>query len=261
MRPVEVCLVHLAWAGDDPSMLTRFLDSYRQHPAGVAHRLVIAWNGYRDSAALGAVQRLAEGIQHDDFVVEVPKLDLPVYRDVAEWATEAVICFVNSHSRLLAPGWLASMVRWLAEDDVGLVGATGSWESPLSGAALPLRVLRAGRYPAFPNPHIRTNAFMLERERLRGLRWPEVTRKSGAYELESGKHSITRQIHAQGLRTVVVGRDGRAYDPEQWPASQTFRVGDQDNLLVEDNRTRQYAEAQSRWRKKLSLLAWGQPPA
>ncbi|MGZ4245991.1 MAG: hypothetical protein ACXVSE_17015 [Solirubrobacteraceae bacterium] len=258
---MEVCLVHLAWAGDDPSMLPRFLDSYREHPAGVAHRLVIAWNGYRDDGELAAAQRRAQGTRHDDFVVARPKLDLAAYRDVAEWATEPVICFVNSHSRVLADGWLASMARCLAEDGVGLVGATGSWESPLSGAILPLRLRRAGRYPAFPNPHIRTNAFMLERRRLLDIRWPEITSKGQAYELESGNDGITRQIEAQGLRAVVVGRDGRAYDRDRWRESRTFRAGEQDNLLVEDNRTRQYEEAQGRWRRKLARLAWGQPLA
>ncbi|MGZ4351312.1 MAG: hypothetical protein ACXVRX_12420 [Solirubrobacteraceae bacterium] len=60
---------------------------------------------------------------------------------------------------------------------------------------------------------------------------------------------------------MVVGRDGRAYDRDRWRESRTFRAGEQDNLLVEDNRTRQYEEAQGRWRRKLARLAWGQPLA
>jgi hypothetical protein len=254
---VEICLVHLAWAGADPSTLPRFLDSYHEHPAGTSHRLVIAWNGYRHRDQLRAAQRIAEGTEHDDFVVEGPKLDLAVYAEVAQWASEPAICFVNSYSRVIADAWLASMARHLVEDDVGLAGATGSWESPLSTANLPRRLLRAGRYPAFPNPHIRTNAFMLERRRLLDLRWPETTRKSEAYELESGNEGITRQIEALGLRAVVVGRDGRAYDRDGWRDSRTFRAGEQDNLLVEDNQTRQYDEAQGRSRRKLARMAWG----
>jgi hypothetical protein len=256
---VEICLVHLAWAGAGPSTLQRFLDSYHAHPAGTSHRLVIAWNGYRDQ--LGAAQQIAEGTAHDDFVVQESKLDLAVYREVAEWATEPAVCFVNSYSRVLADGWLASMARHLAEDDVGLAGATGSWESPLSTANLPRRLLRAGRYPAFPNPHIRTNAFMLERRRLLDLRWPETTRKSQAYELESGNAGITRQIEGLGLRAVVVGRDGHAYDRDGWRESRTFRAGEQDNLLVADNQTRHYYEAQGRVRRKLARMAWGDSSA
>ena len=174
MRRVEICLVHLAWAGAGPSTLQRFLDSYHAHPAGTSHRLVIAWNGYRHRDQLGAAQRIAEGTEHDDFVVQESKLDLAVYREVAQWASEPAVCFVNSYSRVLADGWLASMARHVSSSlSVGLAGATGSWESPLSTANLPRRMLRTGRYPAFPNPHIRTNAFMLERRRLLDLRWPE----------------------------------------------------------------------------------------
>ena len=102
---------------------------------------------------------------------------------------------------------------------------------------------------------------MLERRRLLDLRWPEIASKAEAYELESGSDGITRQIEAQGLRAVVVGRDGRGYDRDGWRDSQTFRSGEQDNLLVEDNRTRQYNEAKGRWRRKLTRLAWGQAPA
>ena len=125
----------------------------------------------------------------------------------------------------------------------------------------PRRLARAGRYPAFPNPHIRTNAFMLERRRLLDLRWPEPTRKSQAYELESGNEGITRQIEALGLRAVVVGRDGRAYDRDGWRDSRTFRAGEQGNLLVEDNQTRHYDEAQGRLRRKLDQMAWGDSSA
>lgn len=254
---MEICLVHLAWAGAGPSTLQRFLDSYHTHPAGTSHRLVIAWNGYRDRDQLGAAQQIAEGTEHDDFVVRESKLDLAVYWEVAQWASEPAVCFVNSYSRVIADGWLASMARHLGEDGVGLAGATGSWESPLSTANLPRRLLRAGRYPEFPNPHIRTNAFMLERRRLLDLRWPETTRKSQAYELESGNEGITRQIEALGLRAVVVGRDGRAYDRDDWRDSRTFRAGEQDNLLVADNQTRHYDEAQGRTRRKLARMAWG----
>ena len=98
---------------------------------------------------------------------------------------------------------------------------------------------------------------MLERRRLLDLRWPETTRKSHAYELESGNAGITRQIEALGLRAVVVGRDGLAYDRDAWRESRTFRAGEQDNLLVADNQTRHYDEAQGRARRKLAQMAWG----
>jgi hypothetical protein len=55
----------------------------------------------------------------------------------------------------------------------------------------------------------------------------------------------------------VVGRDGRAYARDEWRESGTFRVDDQSNLLVADNRTDQFASADPATRKRLEELAWG----
>ena len=120
-----------------------------------------------------------------------------------------------------------------------------------SAANLPRSLLRAGRYPAFPNPHIRTNAFMLERQRLLDLRWPETTRKSQAYELESGNEQHHPADRGAGLRALVVGRDGRAYDPDGWRDSPTFRAAEQANLLVgttrHDTTTRRRGACAGSW--------------
>jgi hypothetical protein len=44
------------------------------------------------------------------------------------------VCFVNSFSEMLAPGWLAKLDAGLAAPSAGLAGATGSWQSLRSGA-------------------------------------------------------------------------------------------------------------------------------
>ena len=112
-------------------------------------------------------------------------------------------------------------------------------------------------YPVFPNPHLRTNAFVVRRDILLGLRVGDVDTKEGAERFESGSHGLTRQLRDRGLAALVVGRDGRAFGPEQWPTSGTFRSGEQANLLVSDNRTRQYAEGDVATRRRLASLAWG----
>jgi hypothetical protein len=56
---------------------------------------------------------------------------------------------------------------------------------------------------------------------------------------------------------MLVGRNGRAYPPEWWPFSDTFRQGQQENLLVADNITRTYDS--STWPEKQFLVqqTWG----
>jgi hypothetical protein len=113
------------------------------------------------------------------------------------------------------------------------------------------------RFEGFPAPHLRTNAFMADRARLRGLRAGRIVRKMDAYLLESGHSSFTRQIHALGLRALVVDRDGACYDHEDWPDSRTLWQGDQEGLLIADNQTRIYANGGTDRRRLLSAFAWG----
>jgi len=112
-------------------------------------------------------------------------------------------------------------------------------------------------YARFPNYHIRTNAFMIARETLNGLRWRDVRDKREAYLVENGRHSITRQLARDGLRTLVVDRFGVAYDRDQWHRSRTLWQGDQEGLMIADNQTRKYADADLDRRRLLSAFAWG----
>jgi hypothetical protein len=253
---VRIAVVHLAWAGIGDEHLGRFADSYRAHPAGIDHTLVIAWKGY-SAERLAAARRVLDGIGYADEECEPDPLDLSSYREVADRLDSDEVCFLNSYCEIEGDQWLAKLAHVLTMPNVGLVGATGSYETPLA-ERLPLRrLLRAGKYAPFPNEHIRTNAFMLGVELMRDLDWPRVENKEVAYQLEAGLGSITRQVRARELETLVVGRDGVGYPPERWPHSATFRAGGQANLLIADNRTQQYSAATGRQRRRLSRLAWG----
>jgi hypothetical protein len=122
------------------------------------------------------------------------------------------------------------------------------------------------RFQGFPAHHLRTNAFMAERALFSRLRIGAVPRKMDAYLLESGRHSLTRQVHALGLRTLVVARDGSTFDHHDWPRSRTLWQGDQEGLMIADNQTRMYASGGLDRRRLLSAFAWGtlgdpRPPA
>lgn len=285
-------LVYLAWAPLGPAPLREFLRSYRAHPAGAEHELVVVLNGApnphpsaggrgTEKAAAGHVEDgdpaagsnahrtfLAElrDTEHRLIELEAPVLDLPAYGLAALRLEHERLCLLNSYSTILADGWLGALARALDAPGVGLVGATGSWESqsewvrgkpvywPYQLACLP----RARRdYPRFPNPHVRTTAFLLERALLVEVGLQCAVDKRATYLLESGPHSVTHQVQARGLSAVVVGRDGRAYDVEEWPHSATYRAGGQANLLVADNRTGDWERASPRLRRRLSRDAWG----
>lgn len=258
-------LVYLAWVPLGPQPLRAFVSSYRMNPPGAPHELVVLLNGGAEERPEWLGSELAS-IEHRSLVLKGPLQDLAAYGEAAARLEHERLCLLNSYSVALTEGWLGHLSRALEQPDVGIAGASASWESQAEWARgrprdwpRHLRALRAPRrdYPRFPNPHIRTTGFVIDRERLRAMGLEGVSDKYSAYLLKSGRASITRRVQQQGLRPVVGGADGRVYDVQEWPLSATYRSGGQRNLLISDNRTRDWEEAPPRLRRRLMKDAWG----
>jgi hypothetical protein len=112
-------------------------------------------------------------------------------------------------------------------------------------------------FPPFPAHHVRTNAFIIDRELFAGLDAGTIKSKTDAYALESGRHSFTRQVASLGLDAVIVDGDGESYEPHRWADSGVFWQEGQKRLLVADNQTQMYALGTMERRRMLSSLAWG----
>jgi hypothetical protein len=112
-------------------------------------------------------------------------------------------------------------------------------------------------YARFPSYHVRTNAFVISKATLATLRLGSVGDKKDAHLIENGKRSMTRQLQRKGWRTVVVDREGAVFDHPDWHLSRTLWQGDQEGLLVADNQTRTYANADLERRRLLAGYAWG----
>lgn len=271
----DLALVHLVWgpAGIDP--LRRFLRAYAAHAAGADHELVILFNGF-DGGGMEPQREALRQVAHTEAEVPLRVQDLEAYLWIAQRLTHRYVCFVNSYSEPLADGWLGMLDAVMRARHAGAVAATGSWESMYTNYALAiasraqtaagtakqlLRRYRLARYrrdfDPMPNPHLRSNAFAVERATWVEVSAGRIARKQDAWRFESGRQSFTRRIERKGLDVFVVGRDGRAYGKADWARSRTFRSGGQSNLLVADNRTRQYAEADDAEKRRLNTLAWG----
>lgn len=112
--------------------------------------------------------------------------------------------------------------------------------------------------PAFPNPHIRSNAFMIERSLFLDMVPRKIQDKKASYLFESGPDGLTQQILRRGQKVVVVGADGARYDMDQWVNSGTFRQGDQYNLLIRDNQTRSFDSMSRSDKAALAAMTWGE---
>ncbi|MEJ7615963.1 MAG: hypothetical protein WKF30_03070 [Pyrinomonadaceae bacterium] len=221
------------------------------------------------------------GLAHQALFVSDRGFDVRPYFIAARKFDYEYFCFLNSYSVLLDADWLSKMHQHVAQRNVGLVGATSSYESHYSNASsgmnrgtVPFSIKQILKnylirrqvkkyelnFDPFPNYHIRTNAFMLSRKLMLGLKIGAIRSKMDAFKFESGKKGLTCQILALGLKALVVGRDGKAYEKDRWYESHTFRSGDQRNLLIADNQTRQYLMSDVHRRKALSEDTWGKQP-
>lgn len=224
-----------------------FLDSLARNAAGADFDLIYLLKEFpneQDDPALDEFRdRLACPVRV--FRTSDTRYDLNVYREAANNFDHDRFLFLNSYSRILAPNWLAHYLS--AFDRVpqtGVVAATGSYET-IPGLS-------------FPNVNVRTNAFMIDRVLFNAIETGSLETKADTNRLEAGTASLTRQIVARGLVPLLVDRNGRAWSTDGWPISRTFRSGQQEGLLIADNRTHHYQAGSAAKRLKLARLAWGE---
>jgi len=250
----SLALLYLARGAEADHLLRfdRFLRSYRRFAAGAEHDLFVVYKGFRGQADLGAARALLSSVQHTPIYTSDDSFDLGAYAEALPQIGHDRVCFLNTNSEVRCEGWLGKLAVNLDQPRVGMVSATGSFES--------LSRLDS-RFPRFPNVHIRSNAFMVDREVAFALLSNlKVADKIDAYFAESGPSGFTRKIFEMGQMAVVVGSNGRGYHPMAWRLSETFRLGTQSNLLVHDNVTRAFENLPLRDKKAAAANAWGDQP-
>jgi hypothetical protein len=315
----RIGVIYLCRFAEGERPVRAFVDSYRAHSAGLDHDLHVIFKGFRYAASLATAQALFGKLPIHSIELADKGYDIGSYFSAARLVANPRLIFFNTFTALLAEGWLKKFDDALNLPGVGLVGATGSWQShrslyevslkralrsvsrpveslnrlrtelqdmdsgrdrPSAGTADKVRQAGAPRilrrfgaslyrllrfdhflvhYAPYPNPHIRTNAFMIERDRFLALQRSSFRTKMGVYKFESGRQSLTQQILAQNLRPVVVDRNGLVYDMADWKSSSTYWIGQQANLIAADNRTRDYSEGSQQIRADLQAHAWEHP--
>jgi hypothetical protein len=318
----DIGVVYLCRFAEGELPIRVFLNTYRARPAGIDHDLHVIFKGFPDQRSVASARTLFASLPMNPIELDDTGFDIGSYFATARRVSNRRLIFFNTFSELLADDWLKKFDVALSLPGVGLVGATGSWQSlssyyevlisrvwhegghvfdyltgrstgvrrtqEISGAESGeaaaedlefnertdaaraarglYRLLRLDRYflylyefGRYPNPHVRSNAFMIERDRFLSLHTLPFNNKRDVYKIESGRRSITRQILARGLKPIVVDRLGKVYDISDWKSSSTFWVDEQSNLIVADNRTRDYAKAGQARRAFLEDNAWAHP--
>ena len=277
----NIGVVHLIRAQNGIEPFKTFLKSYINNPGGIRHELILIFKGFSSGIEASEYKSLLADLNYSSMFIEDRGFDIGSYFIAANVFNYKYYCFLNSHSIILDKDWLTKLYHHAAQDHVGLVGATASYESlysdhvnvhrfTSSGAPLYRRIIRNSYfnrlrhlyyYPPFPNYHIRTNAFMIKNKILSRIKHKTMGSKIDTSRFENGKNSITRQILKMKLDALVVGKDGKAYKKEDWRKSNTFWHNNQENLLISDNQTDKYLKANNDEKMYLSRLAWGDAPS
>ena len=246
-----IAVAYLARGADSDCFdsFERFTKSYEQCFPGLDHDFYIIFKGFQSVLKLEASKYFFKNIAYTPVYLEDDSFDIGAYIEWANIIHHDKIFLFNTASEILSSNWLLKFANNLAIDDVGLVGATGSYESLNS---------YNNKFKKFPNVHIRSTGFMIERKMFLNISSRlAIKSKTEALLFESGPNSLTNQVIKEGKKVLLVGRDGRGYCPEHWPISDTFRQGMQKNLLIADNQTRSFANFSVSQKQETADRTWG----
>lgn len=248
-KQAKITVIYLCRYGNPPHFSRRFMKSLIRFPAGIDYNLLYLMKGFPEGTTdenfellRGALPGWSGSIDvSDDLFITSAHL-----AGAESWLcqTEFVLC-LTSWSEVLANNWLRHFAdAYQRTPDCGMVGATGSFETLDDSTP-------------FPNTHIRTTAFYMRRDEFVGAERGALKTKYDNNVMEAGANGLSKQMLNKGRRLVVVDKNGEIYTPEAWPTSLTFRAGNQENLLITDNRTHFYDKGKNRERTRLARKAWG----
>ena len=277
----KVSVVYLIWPPYGVELFRNFLISYKKYSPGFEHNLVLLFNGATGLDDTEPFREISRQFNLScDSISKQSSLDLEAYFWVAKQFNSTYFLFLNSFCVILDDNWLLKLIKHMNDARVGIVSPSGSYQSfyntvffnnswkwnnhqSLKENYLKYKLLiKAVLYwrflfPPFPNPHIRTNAFLIRRELFLSLKRKKIRNKFMAYRLESCYNSINRQIIKKGYDVLIVDKGGRAYKIKEWNSTKIFWKGKQEDLLISDKQTEYYLSSNEKTKNELSYLAWG----
>ncbi len=257
--------------------LQEFISSLEVFPPGTDHDLLYIFKNFKPNEIKILVEKYKI---NNNNIIELPDTNFDIgsyYFSVNHIKTEYVI-FLNTFSRPLYKNWLKLYLNALECHDTGLIGATGSYESfgfnpPIKdGYSLVDNIKRIAKFfyrislsiinlqltMQFPNPHIRTNAFLTKASIFKNY-IDEIglpNSKLDCHKIESGPNSYTNYALKNNLNPGVISSNGSFITLLNMHKSNVFRRGEQSELIISDNRTNDYKESKNDRKRSLEWDAW-----
>ena len=229
--------------------IDNFLLSYKNYQAGVKHQLNIIFKGFSRTNYNIKIKNIKKkyNLSFKSFFHKDLNFDIGSYISVSRSSSAEYLFFLNSSSQILTHNWLRKFYDAYQNDNIGLVGATGSAEK-----------LDHFWFLRSPNYHVRTNAFFIKNELFKDITkdFFSFPTKNSVWKFESGLQSFTKKILMKDLQCVIVGKDGLIYPMSLWYMSNIFKSGDQGNLIISDNQTESYRLSSVLLKKQMAFKAW-----
>jgi hypothetical protein len=272
MKLLNFNVIFLANHNEGISSLIRFIKYYQIYKSGIKHNLIICFKNFYDEKSKAKWKKVINNrIKYKLYLdnYKVDDYDWGSYRRIAKNNKNKIILFLNSHSYPIKNNWLKLIVKHYTKKS--LVGCTASYASLSSSFfSYPkyyrmnfLKCLIYGffnlfRFPIFPNPHIRSNAFLIKGSDFLSLKLPIFFQyKLQTNMSESGWFGMTRQLKKKKFKIILANSRGEGYLESAWAKSETFSYKNQDNLIISDNRTRIYKGSTLKDKKKEQKFHWG----
>jgi len=246
----KILVSYLITKFDTIETLQNFVLHYKKFQSGVKHDLLICFK-LLDKESINKFQKALEDIHYITFIdnFNINDYDFGSYKRIAEIYSSRIIFFLNSHSYPICDLWLKKVVDNFHENSV--VGTTASCESLLSSAKLKkvykiisfiFRLIKLkNKFNNFPNPHIRTTGILIKADDyLSFMKDKYILSKEDAWELESGKISLTNFFKSLNYKIYVVNSDGNKFEEIQWKLSETYNYLNQQKSIISDKHTRKY---------------------
>ena len=267
----EVPIVaYIAYGPFGTDYLKKFINSYTKFKNDEKHQLLICFKGFAESSNLSEWKKIInfEFIEFRE-INEENDFDIGSYFRIAEKYENRKILFLDTHTRMNCHNWLKIFLDNYKEKR--LVGATGSFAS-ISSQFLnfyypqytKFQQLRWGlhhlkKFKLYPNPHLRTTAFMIRGSELINLNFDrkKFVKKIETNYFESGRKNLTYQLQKKGYEIGIVNSDNKFFKIKDWKFSETYCLNDQSKLVFIDNRTEEYQFADKNQQLKMSKFCWG----
>lgn len=243
-------VVYLAYLNEDLGygidIVEQFLDSYNKHQAGVDHNLIFAVNNKKNKFLYSKLCYLAKS--NNIKLLDLPEdgLDIGAFFRATKVSNSEYMFFIGAAASILCDNWLLKFSNAFELDSsIQLAGPMGSYAK--------------GHSNKFPNPHIRTCSFMINRELFLEYaatqKFPET--KDDTWEIEHGVNSLSNFILNKGYKMVVVNSDGIIFAPNDWENSQTYITSKEPKAILDDKWARRYYFTDECLRTKIEMETWG----